>query len=425
MAPAPPPRTPSPPPGRPPPTGGGGSGSGGSGGGGGGGGGAALYDWSDDPADSGETGRAGNVGHAGLVTRTGHTDHGIGGDHAFWERLPFPAIPWTRALFIGVVCFALWFLLDAPSLQHSAQVSPLGVRRTVSMDVTGPVAALSRTLGLSNIVGRTDDAFGRTPGAGPALNVPTRPLKPPRSAAVTGPTTPTTLAPLNEHPTPANPLRVLILGDSVGLDLGQPLVNALGSYRDVSTFLDGRVDTGLSRPDYFNWPAELHIDLANQQPQLVVVMIGANDPQGLVTSSGSIAYGQPGWDAAYSARVAAFIAEANAGGAHVLWVGMPPMQNPGLDAAMTHLDILDQIQVDEAGPGASYLSSVPSLATALGGFAAYVTNSAGAVINIRTPDGIHLTPGGGAALAAAVVNYIHDDLHVQFVPGTGGPEHRD
>ena len=59
-------------------------------------------------------------------------------------------------------------------------------------------------------------------------------------------------------------------------------------------------------------------------------MIGANDPQGLVTPDGSIAFGQPGWDAAYSARVAAFIAEANAAGAHVLWVGMPPMQNPGL-----------------------------------------------------------------------------------------------
>ena len=96
------------------------------------------------------------------------------------------------------------------------------------------------------------------------------------------------------HPTPASPLRVLIVGDSVGLDLGQPLVNALGGFGDVTTYLDGRIDTGLSRPDYFNWPAELNVDLANQQPQLVVVMIGANDAQGLVTQNGSIRFGQPG-----------------------------------------------------------------------------------------------------------------------------------
>jgi lysophospholipase L1-like esterase len=356
---------------------------------------------------------------------TDHADRGIGDDHAFWERLPFPGIPWTRALFVGVVCFALWFLLDAPSLQRSAQVSPLGVRRTVSMDVTGPVAALSRTLGLSNVVGWTDRAFGRTPGGGPALNVPIRPLKPRRVPVTTGPTTPTTLPPLNYHPTPADPLRVLIVGDSVGLDLGQPLVNALGAYGDVTTYLDGRVDTGLSRPDYFNWPAELHIDLANQQPQLVVVMIGANDPQGLVTPGGSIGYGQPGWDSAYSARVAAFIAEANAAGAHVLWVGMPPMQDPGLNAALIHLNGLVQAQVTAAGAGASYVSSDPSLANAQGGFTAYVSNGAGAVINIRTPDGIHLTPGGGAVLATAVVDYIQDDLHVELVPGTGRIERRD
>jgi len=77
------------------------------------------------------------------------------GDHAFWERLPFRGVPWTRALVVGLVCFGLWFLLDAPSLQRSAQESPLGTRRTVSLDMVGPVAALSRTVGLSSVVSGT------------------------------------------------------------------------------------------------------------------------------------------------------------------------------------------------------------------------------------------------------------------------------
>ena len=92
-----------------------------------------------------------------------------GGRRAGWWSQNTPGIPWTRMLLIGVICFAVWTLLDAPSLQRSAELSPLGTRRTVSLDVVGPIAALSRGLGLSHVVGWTDELFGRTPGGGPTL----------------------------------------------------------------------------------------------------------------------------------------------------------------------------------------------------------------------------------------------------------------
>jgi uncharacterized protein len=381
--------------------------------------GPTAYDWSDTPTEEAE--REGTHRDASGAR---HFE-----DHAFWERLPFRGVPWRRALVIGLVCFGVWFLLDAPSLQRSAQESPLGARRTVSLDVVGPVAALSRTVGLSSLVSSTDRALGRTPGGGPTLAVPIR--KPPPkpvpttvSGTVSGTTTTTTLPPLNFHPTPAAPLKVLIVGDSVGLDLGQPLVNTLAAYGDVTTYLDGRIDTGLTRPDYFNWPAELQVDLTNQQPNLVVVMIGANDPQGLVTPTGSLQYGHPGWDSAYSARVAAFIAAANTAGAHVLWVGMPPMQDPVLDAKLRHLNDLVQGQVTQARGGAAYLSSVASLGDPHGGFAAFLPNAAGAEINVRTPDGIHLTSGGGARLAAAVAESMQSQLRIELVQGIGGTGRR-
>ena len=58
-------------------------------------------------------------------------------------------------------------------------------------------------------------------------------------------------------------------------------------------------------------------------------MIGANDPQGLVTPTGSIAVRPAGWDAAYSARVAAFIAEANAPGPTSCGWGCRPCRTRG------------------------------------------------------------------------------------------------
>ncbi|MGB7050632.1 MAG: DUF459 domain-containing protein, partial [Acidimicrobiales bacterium] len=321
--------------------------------------------------------------------------------------------------FLGVVCFAVWLVLDAPSLQRSAQEAPVGTRRTVSLDVVGPIAALSRGLGLSHVVGWTDELFGRTPGGGPTLAVvtpsPAARRGTPVSDTPTGPstTTTTTFPALDTRPTGEDPLHVLVVGDSVGLDLGQALVADLANTGVVVPVLDGRVDTGLSRPDYFNWPAELQIDITNSHPNLIVVMIGANDAQPLVDSSGAVAYGTPAWTTAYGRRVLSFIQEANAGGAHVLWVGMPPMANPLLNAELDQINGIVQAQVAKVPGKAVYLSSVPVLGDAQGNFTAYLTTPSG-VINVRTTDGIHLAPGGAERLSQAVIAAIRADLRIDL-----------
>jgi uncharacterized protein len=347
-------------------------------------------------------------------------------DRGWSAAAPPGGIPWTRMLFIGLVCFGVWLLLDAPSLQHSATISPLGTRRTVSLDVVGPIAALSRGLGLSHVVGWADDALGRTPGGGPTLakrNAPPPPTggtgRAPHAvpSGGPGPTTTTTLPTLNQHPTAADPLRVLVIGDSIGIDLGQPLVADLSATGVATATLDGRIDTGLSRPDYFNWPAELSVDLANDRPQLVVVMMGANDPQSLVGPDGSTAYGAPGWNAGYGQRVSALIAEAKADGAHVLWVGMPPMARADLNAAMQVLNSVVQAQVAATpGSGATYLGSSGVLGDAQGNYTAYLPDSSGAEVNIRTSDGTHLSPGGGERLSQAVLASLRSQLHIDL-PG--------
>ncbi len=357
----------------------------------------------------------------------GH-DHGDPADHARLRSANRPGVPWTRMLFIGAVCFAVWLLLDAPSLQHSATVSPVGSRRTVALDVVGPIAALSRTVGVSHVVGWTDQALGRPPGGGPslALAVPGRahrlphpPAPVPSPAgpgAATGPTstTTTTFPVLDQHPSGADPLRVLVVGDSIGIDLGQPLVNDLAATGVVAPVLDGRVDTGLSRPDYFDWPAELRVDMANDRPQLVVVMMGANDPQSLVDGAATTPYGTPEWNAAYGQRIGAFVDEANAAGAYVLWVGMPPMSGSELDGKMQVLNSVAQSEVAARPAGATYLSSTAVLGDGQGNYTAYLPNASGAEVNIRTPDGIHLAPGGGERLSQAVLAAMHSTLHIDL-----------
>jgi lysophospholipase L1-like esterase len=316
-------------------------------------------------------------------------------------------LPWTRVLALGVAAFAVWFLLYAPTLQHNAQVSPVGTRRTVSLDVTGPVAAISRALQLSHIVsitGRSNGLSGGSTGltvVGPHAAAPPPKSTPAPKNGVTAPTT-TTVPPNPKDPTAANPLRVLIVGDSIGIDLGDALQPNLANTGVVSAALDGRVSTGLTRPDYFNWPAELTADLKAQSPQVVIIMIGANDAQDFLGPP-DVPYTSAQWNTLYSARVAQFMQIAGSGGATVVWVGMPPMQNSGLDAQMSDVNAVVQQQAVKATPPVIYLNTDHILGTAQGGYTAFITNGAGQVVNVRTPDGTHMTPGGGQVVSQAVI----------------------
>ncbi|HTU39363.1 MAG TPA: DUF459 domain-containing protein [Acidimicrobiales bacterium] len=318
-------------------------------------------------------------------------------------------LPWTRVLVLGVGAFALWFLLFAPTLQHNAQVSPVGTRRTVSLDVTGPVAALSRGLQLSHIVSLTGRS-NRLPGGTEGLTVSGAHAQTPPPAKKTGhktgtKTTPTTVPPNPKLPTAANPLRVLIVGDSIGLDLGGPLQSDLAQTGVVSAALDARESTGLTRPDYFNWPAELTSDLKTVDPQVVVIMMGANDAQDFLGPP-DVPYTSPQWNTLYTQRVTQFMQIAQSGGALVVWAGMPPMQNPGLNAQMTDLNAIVQHQAAAQHPSVEFLSTDRSLGTAQGGYTAFITNGAGQVVDVRSPDGTHLTAAGGEVVAQQVINEL-------------------
>jgi uncharacterized protein len=332
-------------------------------------------------------------------------------------------LPWTKVLFISVLAFLIWLLLFAPTLQHNAQVSPVGTRRTVALDILGPIAATSRGLQLSRIVSETDAATGRTgnrPGNGSVLSsvgpgghhLTPPPVTTPTTRA--GGSTPTSTTPTTAvsalHPTAANPLRVLIVGDSIGLDLGGPLQNDLSNTGVTVATLDGHESTGLTRPDYFNWPAELQSDISKYNPQVVVIMIGANDPQDF-PGPPDIPYTSPQWNPMYAARVASFMQLAGSGGAKVIWVGMPPMQDPDLSSKMNDLNTIVQQQAAAAKPPVNFISTWALLGNPAGTYSPYITNGAGQVVNVRTPDGTHLTPAGGEVVSQQVLTYMRNNLH--------------
>ena len=135
-------------------------------------------------------------------------------------------------------------------------------------------------------------------------------------------------------------------------------------------------------------------------------MLGANDMQSFSVGNGRyllFSMASATWWRAYAARVALVMEEATSAGAHVMWVGLPPM-----GAASTvpagFPQKLDRVFLIEARrhPGVTYYPSDKVLATRRGGFIMWLSVN-GSYEQIRSSDGVHLLPAGYDLLAKALV----------------------
>jgi len=221
---------------------------------------------------------------------------------------------------------------------------------------------------------------------------------------------------LRSLPTAASaPLCVLEIGDSLGIDLGDQLRTLLDANGMARTVVASLGDSGLSNISYYDWPAHLATLLATVRPQLVVVFIGANDDQGLSLDGAASVPGTPAWVAGYAGRVDEVVSEATNAGARVVWVGMPPMASPDLNAAMQLEDAIYQRET-AAAPGALYVPSTPVLGNPSGFYEITGVDATGQPVALRTPDGVHLTPTGAGLLAHTVIDAVDERWHLALEP---------
>ena len=70
--------------------------------------------------------------------------------------------------------------------------------------------------------------------------------------------------------------------------------------------------------------------VAEQKPDAILVMIGANDRQTMQTAAGAQAFGSDSWRAAYTARVSGLADALKATGKPVLWGGLVPVASSAM-----------------------------------------------------------------------------------------------
>lgn len=226
-------------------------------------------------------------------------------------------------------------------------------------------------------------------------------------------------------PTPAAPRRVLLIGDSfITSAFGPALEQLLGEGGALEVLRRAKTSSGLARPDFFDWWAEARGLVARHQPEVVVLMMGGNDGQDLVSS----AYGprarwrSPGWADAYRQRMLSLMETLGAPARRVVWLELPPMELRHLEGKVAFIRGLQRETIASV-PGASYLPTHALLRTASGELVRSVPGPRGRPAAVRMSDGIHFTAAGGRYFAQQVAPLLRE--HLQRPPaeasvGAGG-----
>ena len=353
-------------------------------------------------------------------------------------RLRLTTSPARTALLV-VVGLLLASLLAAPGLLETAERQPYGAARDGLVVVAEGLAAVSGATRL-DVPWRTLDGVVHpaTPGeeplisAGPAAEPPLPPAPsqptspapsptpsaPPASSAppatsvpAPSPSPATTPDPAPGStrtprvPTTADPLRVWIAGDSMWERPGPSLVADLEATGVVDVVgLEFRYSTGLTRPDFFDWPAHAAAQVRALDPELVLFLLGPNDSQPLVEGGVRHDPGTDGFDAAYGARVRALMEVAAGDARQVLWIGLPVMRDPGFDQRMQDLDAAYAAAADLVD-GVDHVPT-RALFSDAGRYAEYLPGPDGTSLPMRNRDGIHLSSHGADRLARVLFEHL-------------------
>jgi hypothetical protein len=304
------------------------------------------------------------------------------------------------AIVVSLAALLFGLLLNAPGIRKSAHIQPEGWKRDVALSVADPLDDVSHALlldrprqGLKAVLGRSGDDRIDTAVALPA--------EPPAASEPPPP-------PPRQRFSPSRPLRLWIAGDSLVVVPGESLLRATAANRAIERTgdVDGRIASGLERPDVFNWFTHLRTVMEKERPRAVVLMFGGNDDHGFMTGLPEgiqiTTFDSSSWSREYRRRVAGVMDTVTRGGAYLVWIGLPIS---GDSAQTQRFDTINAIVESEAAkrPGrVAYLDTYNFFAGDDGGFAQYVADKSGKLVKMRADDGVHFERPAGDLIADKV-----------------------
>ena len=309
------------------------------------------------------------------------------------------------AIVVSLAGLAIALFLNAPGLHKSATIQPEGWKRDVALAVTGPLESVSNALlldrprqGLKAALGRSDDDEDDTAVAAP---------QPTPATPVTTPETPAKPVKF----TPRKKLRIWIAGDSLVIVPGESLLRAVAGNRAVAAEpVDGRIASGLERPDVFNWFTHIREVMEEDKPRAVVLMFGGNDDHGFMTGIPEGrevgTFGSPTWRTEYRRRVASVMDTVTRNGGRHIWIGLPITRDSDQTLRFDVINSILQTEAAKRKGRVTYLDTYFFFAGENGGYAQYIEDPTGKLVKMRADDGVHFERPAGDLIAAKLLERL-------------------
>jgi uncharacterized protein len=206
-------------------------------------------------------------------------------------------------------------------------------------------------------------------------------------------------------PTTQDPLVVYFGGDSLAAGPEWAFFTQARETGLVRTFPEYQVGTGVVRSDYFDWRRHLEGEMNARRPDVAIFMSGANDNQDYVVNGIYHPNTTAFWRKRYRRDVARIMDVLTADGRKAIWVGMPPMEDPELNAGMELVNTIVESEADKRDD-VSYVDTSTLFSAPGGGFTPTLTGESGESVQVRLEDGIHLNVEGSEILGRAILEEL-------------------
>ncbi len=316
-----------------------------------------------------------------------------------------------HVIVVGAVCLLLGSLLNAPGIEKTAESQPVGWRRDVGRFFALPLADVSRFLHTDRPREWLQSAFGRAGDDDIETDLPSPTL-------VTG-ETPTTTS-IKTAFSPDDRMKAWVGGDSLAITPGESvLANFPGASQNVIEAVvpqvDGRVATGLARPEVFNWPEHLETETERLDPDVVILTLGSNDDQPLTNAPGGATispFGEAAWQEEYRRRIGGLMDQVVSEGRTLVLVGVPIVRDPGRSG---EYQIVNEVYREEAAKRRGrvlYVDIYKLFQDDGGGYVDYLPNDSGELVKYRADDGIHFTRAGGDLIAEEIFRTLAETFDI-------------
>ena len=191
---------------------------------------------------------------------------------------------------------------------------------------------------------------------------------------------------------------VVVFGDALAELVAQGLDAALEEAEDIGVERKVRADSGLVRPDVYDWPKAIQEYLnGGQKVTYAVVMLGSNDRQAIREGDAVIDPLSDRWKEIYKQRVDDVAKVFSEKKIPLIWVGTPPVRNERASADFLAINDLVRDRVQKGG--GVYVDIWPGFVDDQNRYAQTGPDVEGQVVRLRTSDGVGFTRAGARKAA--------------------------